>query len=105
MYNQIKKQEDAEGVERKDRKGKIIKKGSKIHHITFKDEIRIKDGNERADGDEKESDSDSNEEEGGKRADEGGVGSKQLSDLVKIQRKRRELLSDIIFVESYKEYN
>ena len=55
MYKKIEKQEDAEGVERKDRKGKLIKKGSKIHHITFKDEIRIMD--ENGDCDEKESDS------------------------------------------------
>ena len=26
-------------MERRDRKGKMIKRGSKMHHITFKDEI------------------------------------------------------------------
>eukprot|EP00350_Pseudokeronopsis_sp_OXSARD2_P000791 CAMPEP_0170546622 /NCGR_PEP_ID=MMETSP0211-20121228/4990_1 /TAXON_ID=311385 /ORGANISM="Pseudokeronopsis sp., Strain OXSARD2" /LENGTH=102 /DNA_ID=CAMNT_0010851189 /DNA_START=1 /DNA_END=309 /DNA_ORIENTATION=- len=47
---------------RKDRKGKTILRGSKIHHITFKDEIPM---------DEKEDDSEDEGKQNGEQEEEG----------------------------------
>ena len=77
-------------IERRDRQGTQIRKGQKQHHITFKDEVK-------AEGDPGAVDHSEESE---------GENSNQFSDQKDRNNNRRKLpLHDVIYVESYKEYN
>ncbi|CDW80255.1 UNKNOWN [Stylonychia lemnae] len=129
--------------ERRDRKGHEIKKGNKKHHITFKDQIPVKDPNNSnvpddiifskgADEDNYSSYDDSFDEAENEQQHQNNYDDSRSSNhnnhenhngainnghpdpnskvsgynKRKLKKKlRREPLHDIIFVESYKEYN
>lgn len=80
-------------IERKDRLGKMIKRGSKMHHITFKDEIPMTGEGHTEEHNESQDESGSED------------GHTNRLEREKKRKRRREQLHDIIFVESYKEYN
>jgi hypothetical protein len=80
-------------MERKDRLGKMIKKGSKMHHITFKDEIPVTEEGLLEGQYDSYEDSESDD------------GESNRLERERKRKRRREQLHDIIFVESFKEYN